>query len=151
MHWCVQGCVERFSQKTDLMRNRSFIHCVSGTAGNGITSMRQHGQSRSQSTHEHKQTLSARLSVRLGFSRRLCLSLILHTLVPDLSALSLIYRCSEWIVLDYMVEIKMIHNSPLYTVHSEIIHLIFSHMLQPYIIKCIQLFCFSHHSTLHTP
>lgn len=80
-HWCIQGCVERFLQKTDPMRNRSFIHCVSGTAGNGITSMRQHGQSWSQSKHAHKQKLSARLSVRLGFSRRLCLSVILHPLL----------------------------------------------------------------------
>lgn len=115
MHWCVQGSVERFSQKTDLMRNRSFIHCVSGTAGNGMTSTSQHGQPRSQSEQAHKQNLSGRLSVRLGFSRRLCLSLILAHAAGSFSTgshynivQSLIYRCSNWIVLDYI----LIHNSP---------------------------------------
>lgn len=73
---CRQGRVE----EPDLMRNWSFIHCVSRTAGDGITSTRQRGQSWSQSNHAHKQKLSARLSVRVGFTRRLCLSVILRPL-----------------------------------------------------------------------
>jgi len=55
---CRQGRVEG----PDLMRDWSFIHCVSRTAGNGITSTRQRGQSWSQSKHAHKQKLSGLLS-----------------------------------------------------------------------------------------
>lgn len=135
------GCVERFLQKTDPTRNRIFIHCVSGTAGNGITSMRQHGQSWSRSKHAHKQKLSARLSVRLGFSRRLCLSVILRPLYLSALAISSdssIRRCGDWIVLDNTGEINM-HKSPfhliyLYTVHF---HILSCRGLMP---KCVRLF-----------
>lgn len=45
--------------------NLRFIHYVSRTAGDGITSTRQSGQPRSQSKLAHKHKLSAHLSVTM--------------------------------------------------------------------------------------
>ncbi len=82
---CRQGRVEG----PDLMRDWSFIHCVSRTAGNGITSTRQRGSpnhSLRMHTNRSCQGCFHQVSLPIGHPP--------STLVPYLSAVAVCLDCN---------------------------------------------------------